>query len=138
MTAQYWVYFFLAVSALSLVVAFFFARFAAGTIKAGAEAFLKRPYRTMAALLGRLLLPTFASAQESAGGGEANLILPDLRSVHFVNFFGMNGHDLLTWGLLFCAGGLLFGLVIYQKLKNLPVHHSMREISEMIYETCKT
>jgi K(+)-stimulated pyrophosphate-energized sodium pump len=40
--------------------------------------------------------------------------------------------------LLFCAGGLLFGLVIYQKLKNLPVHHSMREISEMIYETCKT
>jgi K(+)-stimulated pyrophosphate-energized sodium pump len=58
--------------------------------------------------------------------------------VHFVNFFGMNGHDLLTWGLLFCAGGLLFGLVIYQKLKNLPVHRSMREISEMIYETCKT
>jgi K(+)-stimulated pyrophosphate-energized sodium pump len=130
--------FFLAVSALSLVVAFFFARFAAGTIKAGAQAFLKRPYRTIAALLG-LLLPTFANAQATGGGGgEANLVLPDLKAVHFVNFFGMNGHDLLTWGLLFCAGGLLFGLVIYQKLKNLPVHHSMREISEMIYETCKT
>jgi K(+)-stimulated pyrophosphate-energized sodium pump len=130
--------FFLAVSALSLVVAFFFARFAAGTIKAGAQAFLKRPYRTIAALLG-LLLPTFANAQATGGGGgEANLVLPDLKAVHFVNFFGMNGHDLLTWGLLFCAGGLLFGLVIYQKLKNLPVHRSMREISEMIYETCKT
>ena len=60
MTAQYWVCFFLAVSALSLVVAFFFARFAAGTIKDGAEALFKRPFRTVAALLGLLLLPTFA------------------------------------------------------------------------------
>jgi K(+)-stimulated pyrophosphate-energized sodium pump len=41
-------------------------------------------------------------------------------------------------GLLFCAAGLLFGLVIYQQLKNLPVHKSMLEISELIYETCKT
>ena len=150
MTAQYWVYFFMAVSALSLVVAFFFTRQVigsdqgtpemqriAGAIKEGAETFLKRQYKTVAVVLG-LMLPTFANAQEKTGGGEANLILPDLRSVHFVNFFGMNGHDLLTLGLLFCAGGLLFGLVIYNKLKNLPVHRSMREISEMIYETCKT
>ena len=50
----------------------------------------------------------------------------------------MNGHALLTIGLLFCVGGLLFGLAIYVQLKNLPVHRSMREISEMIYETCKT
>jgi hypothetical protein len=55
-----------------------------------------------------------------------------------VNFLGMNGHALLTIGLLFCAGGLLFGLVIYVQLKNLPVHRTMREISELIYETCKT
>ena len=150
MTAQYWVYFFMAVSALSLVVAFFFTRQVigsdhgtpemqriAGAIKEGAETFLKRQYKTVAVVLG-LMLPTFANAQEKTGGGEANLILPDLRSVHFVNFFGMNGHDLLTLGLLFCAGGLLFGLVIYNKLKNLPVHRSMHEISEMIYETCKT
>ena len=41
-------------------------------------------------------------------------------------------------GLLFCVGGLLFGLAIYVQLKNLPVHRSMREISELIYETCKT
>ncbi len=138
MTAQYWVCFFLAISGLSLVVAFFFARFAAGTIKAGAEAFMKRPYRTMAALLALLLLPTFAGAQEHAGGGEASLVLPDLRTVHFVNFFGLDGHDLLSIGLLFCFAGLLFGLVIFVQLKNLPVHRSMREISELIYETCKT
>ena len=50
----------------------------------------------------------------------------------------MNGHALLTIGLLFCAGGLLFGLAIYVQLKNLPVHRTMLEISELIYETCKT
>jgi K(+)-stimulated pyrophosphate-energized sodium pump len=41
-------------------------------------------------------------------------------------------------GLLFCVGGLLFGLAIFVQLKNLPVHRTMREISELIYETCKT
>ena len=151
MTAQYWVYFFLGVSLLSLVVAFLFARQVVGlaggsadmrkisaAIKQGAGAFLNRRYRTAAALLG-LLLPTFAYGQaEHAGGGEASLTLPDLTSVSFANFFGLNGHALLSIGLLFCAAGLLFGLVIYVQLKNLPVHSSMRDISELIYETCKT
>jgi K(+)-stimulated pyrophosphate-energized sodium pump len=139
------VYFFLAVSALSLFMAFFFAgqdapemQKIAGAIKVGARVFLKRRYTTVAALLG-LLLPTFAGAQEQAGGGgEASLVLPDLSSVSFPNFFGLNGHQLLSIGLLFCAAGLLFGLVIYNQLKNLPVHRSMREMSELIYETCKT
>jgi K(+)-stimulated pyrophosphate-energized sodium pump len=135
---------------LSLVVAFLFARQVigsdtgtaamqqiAGTIKEGAKGFFKRQYKTVAALLG-LLLPTLASAQEQAGGGEASLKLPDLRSVNFTSFFGLNGHALLSIGLLFCFGGLLFGLAIYVQLKNLPVHKSMRDISELIYETCKT
>jgi len=88
---------------------------------------------------GGLLLPTLAHAQtEHAGGGEANLVLPDLRSVTFANFFGLNGHALLSIGLLFCVGGLLFGLAIYVQLKNLPVHRTMLEISDLIYETCKT
>jgi K(+)-stimulated pyrophosphate-energized sodium pump len=114
------VYFFLGVSALSLLVPF-----------------LKRQYKTVAALA--LLLPTFAYGQgEHAGGGEASLKLPDLSSVSFANFFGLNGHQLLSIGLLFCAAGLLFGLVIFEQLKNLPVHKSMREMSELIYETCKT
>ena len=68
-------------------------------------------------------------------GGEAGLKLPDLSSVVFR---GIDGHRLLLVGILFCFLGLLFGLVIFIQLKNLPVHRSMREISELIYETCKT
>ncbi len=69
------------------------------------------------------------------GGGEASLVLPDLASV---DFLGMNGRTLLMWGLGVCVLGLLFGLVILRQIKALPVHGSMREISELIYETCKT
>ena len=68
-------------------------------------------------------------------GGEAALKLPDLSTV---SFLGMDGHRLLMIGLLFCVFGLGFGMVIFMRLKNLPVHRSMREISELIYETCKT
>ena len=77
----------------------------------------------------------YAQAAPETAGGEANLKLPDLSSV---NFLGINGHKLLLFGILFCVFGLAFGLAIYTKLKNLPVHRAMREISELIYETCKT
>ena len=73
-------------------------------------------------------------AQEA--GGEASLVLPDLHTVNFIG--GMNGHNLLLIGLVFCALGLLFGLVIYMQLKNMAVHTVMRDVSELIYETCKT
>ena len=66
---------------------------------------------------------------------EAELKLPDLGSV---SFLGVAGSTLLLFGLFVCLLGLLFGLVMYTQLKNLPVHQSMREISELIYETCKT
>jgi K(+)-stimulated pyrophosphate-energized sodium pump len=84
-----------------------------------------------------MLSAAAAMAQQAPGteGGEANLKLPDLSSV---NFLGIDGHKLLLFGILFCVFGLAFGLWIYQRLKNLPVHRSMREISELIYETCKT
>ncbi len=66
---------------------------------------------------------------------EANLVLPDLGSVQFL---GMGGDRLLLGGLIVCVFGLLFGLMMYVQLERLPVHRSMREISELIYETCKT
>ena len=89
-----------------------------------------------ATVLSAIALSAFAArAQAPEAAGEANLKLPDLSQV---NFFGMDGHKLLLFGILFCVFGLFFGLTIYQRLKNLPVHRSMREISELIYETCKT
>jgi K(+)-stimulated pyrophosphate-energized sodium pump len=78
-----------------------------------------------------------ATAPTHHAGGEANLVLPDLSRVEFLNG-AIDGHTLLLLGLVVCAFGLLFGLVIYKQLKNLPVHQSMREISELIYSTCKT
>ncbi len=71
-----------------------------------------------------------------AHASEAELKLPDLAAEAL--FFGFSGHQLLMGGLLVCVGGLLFGLVQYLQLRALPVHRSMREISELIYETCKT
>ena len=88
-----------------------------------------------AAALLLLLSPTLPAASPEEGGGEANLRLPDLSSV---NFLGIDGHKLLLFGILICIFGLLFGMRIFMRLKNLPVHRAMRDISELIYETCKT
>jgi K(+)-stimulated pyrophosphate-energized sodium pump len=68
-------------------------------------------------------------------GGEAHLILPDLS---LGTFMGLDGRVLLMSGLVICFLGLVFGLVTYTKLRDLPVHSSMREVSELIWETCKT
>jgi K(+)-stimulated pyrophosphate-energized sodium pump len=86
-------------------------------------------------LLGAAAVFAQTPVEAEAPGGEANLKLPNLSSV---NFLGIDGHKLLLFGILFCIFGLVFGLVIYTRLKNLPVHRAMREISELIYETCKT
>jgi K(+)-stimulated pyrophosphate-energized sodium pump len=74
-------------------------------------------------------------APKSGHGGEASLVLPDLNTGSFLR---MTGHTLLMGGLVVCVLGLVFGLVIYGQLKRMPVHRSMLEISELIYETCKT
>ena len=80
---------------------------------------------------------SLSAGQERAAGGEANLVLPDLSQARF---FGntVDGRTLLLYGLLVVVLGLLFGLVIYRQLKTMAVHRSMLEISELIYETCKT
>ncbi len=95
--------------------------------------------RAKPALLAMVTLLSSAALAQQPGthelSGEAGLKLPDLSRVQFL---GMNGHNLLMIGILFCLAGLLFALVQYVQLKNLPVHRSMREMSELIYETCKT
>jgi K(+)-stimulated pyrophosphate-energized sodium pump len=88
------------------------------------------------ALAGALPLAAQQATPGGHGGGEAALVLPDLRTATF--FGGINGHTLLVWGLLVCGLGFVFGLAIYQQLKTMAVHRSMLEVSELIYETCKT
>jgi K(+)-stimulated pyrophosphate-energized sodium pump len=114
---------------------------------------------TVQKFLGRLIVPVFMIAALAAaarpihaqaaapqtqaterpavreGGGEASLVVPDLS---VVEFRGINGRVLLMGGLVICALGLLFGLMTFTQLKALPVHASMLEVSELIYETCKT
>ena len=99
----------------------------------------RRIRTTTSAFVLTFLIGCTAALAQTGGesvGGEASLKLPDLSQVTFLGT--IDGHKLLMIGLLFCALGLLFGLVIYTKLKNLPVHRAMLEISELIYETCKT
>jgi K(+)-stimulated pyrophosphate-energized sodium pump len=87
-----------------------------------------------------VVLPALAAQETAQGGGahrpggEVNIRLPDLNQG---DFLGFTGHQILLSGLLVCVLGLLFGLLSYSHVKNLPVHRSMAEISELIYETCK-
>jgi K(+)-stimulated pyrophosphate-energized sodium pump len=93
------------------------------------------PLLVAAVMLMSLPSPAFAQASSTVGG-EAHLVIPDLSQATFLG--GTNGRSLLMWGLAICALGLLFGLVTFTQLRNLSVHRSMLEISELIYETCKT
>jgi K(+)-stimulated pyrophosphate-energized sodium pump len=70
-----------------------------------------------------------------AAASEAELVLPDVSQVKFL---GVDGATLLLGGLGVCIAGAIFGLVMFVRLRNMPVHQSMRTISELIYETCKT
>jgi len=82
-----------------------------------------------------MFLAALLQAAPTQTGGEAHLILPDLSQGLFL---GTSGRTLLMGGLLICALGLLFGLITYMRLRDLPVHSSMRDVSELIWETCKT
>jgi K(+)-stimulated pyrophosphate-energized sodium pump len=102
---------------------------------------------TLLLALATALAPALAIAQTSVpppaapagaaphGGGEASLQMPDVGQI---DLMGVNGRSLLLAGLAVCVLGLAFGLVIFGRVKRLPVHAAMREISELIYETCKT
>ncbi|HEY1922162.1 MAG TPA: sodium/proton-translocating pyrophosphatase, partial [Tepidisphaeraceae bacterium] len=95
---------------------------------------LKR--RSLATLVGAILLlalffPTLTFASD------VSLKIPDLNKARFFDN-SIGGQTLLTWGMAICGLGFLFGIVIYRRLQAMPVHESMREVSETIYATCKT
>ena len=92
----------------------------------------------LGAAVGVLCLTSCESGGGQPGshtGGEANLRLPDLGSV---SFLGLPGNALLGLGLVVCALGLGFGIITYSQLNRMPVHTAMRDVSELIYTTCKT
>jgi K(+)-stimulated pyrophosphate-energized sodium pump len=150
---QEWTRFFMGLSVLSLVAAWLFARqapaaatrqIAAPSRRAEIGGHMRKnlfswrwgrmaSVMAMLALLGKGL--AYAAPVEAAGG-EANLKLPDLTQVPFLG--GINGHSLLMYGPLACILGMIFGLFMYVHLKSLPAHRSMLEVSQVIWETCKT
>ena len=90
--------------------------------------------RSLPALAAFFLMFLFAPSVVSAS--DVGLKIPDLNAAQFFGHIG--GQTLLTWGIAICGLGFLFGLIIYVRMKNLPVHQSMREVSDTIYLTCKT
>jgi K(+)-stimulated pyrophosphate-energized sodium pump len=86
--------------------------------------------------LAAMVMAVLGAPLMAAEGGEANLQLPDLNSATFLG--GIGGRSLLMWGLLVCVAGFVFGVAMYMRLRNMEVHAAMREVSELIYETCKT
>jgi len=71
----------------------------------------------------------------AAKASEADLVLPDFEAV---SFLGVSGYGLLAWGIAVCLFGMGFGFLTFARLRKLPVHKAMKEVSELIYETCKT
>src|SRR5215469_8516642 len=94
---------------------------------------LVRPQWSVWGIVSVLAILCWPPAAKAAG--ESDLILPDLSSQ---SFFGVNGHTLLTIGIVIAVLGIVFGMVIYAQLRRLPVHRAMLEVSDLIYETCKT
>jgi len=82
-------------------------------------------------VLSLFALPVLTKASE------ADLPIPDLSTSYFSNL-GLNGHQLLAWGIFIIVLGMLFGLWQFMRIKKLPAHYSMLSVSHIIYETCKT
>src|SRR5262245_1175398 len=97
---------------------------------------LERVSRTATGLRASLLAGALLIVSASvAAASEAELVIPDLSAT---SFGGINGRSLLMAGVLVCIAGLAFGVVMFQRVRDLPVHESMADISKLIYETCKT
>jgi len=81
---------------------------------------------------------TLLGASTGAFASEANIHIPPLNDVSFAGLGGMTGSVLMYIGIGICAIGALFGLMQYKQTKALDVHESMANVSNTIWETCKT
>ncbi|KAF0158260.1 MAG: K(+)-stimulated pyrophosphate-energized sodium pump [Syntrophaceae bacterium] len=73
----------------------------------------------------------------TAFAGEANIKLPDLTQITFLGG-SLTGMTILNVGLIICLIGIAFGILQYVQTKNLPAHKAMLDVSQTIWETCKT
>ena len=75
---------------------------------------------------------------QTAQASEIDLKIP-LLDVEY-NFWGhaVTGSQILLYGLIVCALGMLFGFYEFCKIKKMPAHKSMLNMASLIYETCKT
>ena len=107
--------------------------------------FTPRRFLAFAIVVGSMIFCSAVHAQEAVeaegavhhGKSEATLELPDLNSVKFLGGL-VGGRNLLWIGLVVSAAGIVFGLKASSQIKQMAVHDSMREVSELIYATCKT
>ncbi len=88
--------------------------------------------------IGLWLLQTLSFISLPAWAGEADLVMPDLNVI--MNVFGTDvaGTTLLWSGIVVSVLGMIFGLVEFMRIKGLPAHKKMLDVSSLIYETCKT
>ena len=88
----------------------------------------------------KVLLSTLFSifVFQDAYASEIDLNIPTLDVVFNIFGFAVTGTQILFFGLIVCALGLLFGLCEFAHIKNMPAHKSMLNVAETIYETCKT
>src|SRR5271157_2863713 len=83
-------------------------------------------------LMGLFLVPAVFA-------GEADIVVPDLTKIQFTVLGGsLSGISIMYFGLLICVIGLIFGLIQSNQTKNLPAHKSMLDVSDIIWETCKS
>ncbi len=75
---------------------------------------------------------------QTAQASEIDLKIPLLDVEYDLWGFAVTGSQILLYGLVICALGMLFGLYEFCKIKKMPAHKSMLQIASLIYETCKT
>ena len=88
--------------------------------------------------LVRLFALAAALVPAAGFASEADLRIPELSNTFNVLGMTMTGNGILTAGIFVALAGMVFGLVEAMRIKKLPAHKSMLDISALIYETCKT
>ncbi len=84
-----------------------------------------------------VMVALLATSTANVSAGEANIHLPPLQDVSFLGG-NLSSHAILYFGLTVCVIGALFGFFQYKQTCALPVHKAMADVSNIIWETCKT